>query len=107
SEADPLTEPTLRRDFVAVRHPHVRHPVQGRAPHQQLSGLTLEAARAGPLPEDHLEAEDGHLRQRAPVVVVIALPLRAAVAADVAQVFITVVSLTSRVAVPPDARPPL
>src|SRR5437588_6217646 len=104
SEADPLTEPTSRRDFVAVRHPHVRHPVQGRAPHQQLSGLTLEAARARPLPEDHLEAEDRHLRQRAPVIVILSLPLRAAVAADKAQVLITVVWLTSPVAVVPDAR---
>src|SRR5438105_3466505 len=97
SEADPLTESTSRRDFVTVRHPHVRHPVQGRAPHQQLTGLTLGAARTDPLPEDHLEAEDCHLRQRAPVIVILALPLRATVTADVAQVFITVVSLTSPV----------
>src|SRR5438067_8716871 len=104
SEADPLTESTLRRDLVAVRHSHVRHPVQGRAPHQQLTGLSVEAARARPLPEDHLEAEDRHLRQRAPVVIIVALPLRAAVAADKAQVLIAVVSLTSPVAVAPDAR---
>src|SRR5947208_16945397 len=99
SEADPPTEPTSRRDFVTVRHPHVRHPVQGRAPHQQLTGLTLGAARTDPLTEDHLEAEDGHLGQRAPVVVIVALPLRPPVTADVAQVVIPVVSLPSPVAV--------
>src|SRR5437763_9347619 len=104
SEAAPPTEPTLRRDLVAVRHPHVRHPVQGGAPHQQLTGLSVEAARARPLPEDHLEAEDRHLRQKAPVVVILALPLRPPVSANVTQVFITVVPLAQRVAVVPDAR---
>src|SRR5437762_721509 len=105
SVADPPTEPTLRRDLVAVRHPQVRHPVQCRAPHQQLTGLTREAACARPLPEDHLEPEDGHLGQRPPVIAVLALPLRPPVTADVAQVFITVLSLASRVPMPPDARP--
>src|SRR5437588_9866537 len=104
SEANPPTEPTSRCDFVTVRHPHVRHPVQGRAPHQQLTGLTLEAARTRSLAEDHLEAEDGHLGQRAPMIIIVALPLRAPVAADVAQVLVTVVSLAFPVAVAPDAR---
>src|SRR5215207_4081293 len=103
SKADPLTDPLLRRDLVTVRHPQVRHPVQGRAPHQQLSGLTLEAARTHPLPEDHLEAEDRHLRQRAPVVRILALPLRPPVAADAAQVLVPVVPLAFRIPVPPDA----
>src|SRR5437764_1083667 len=101
SKADPLTEPTLRRDSVAVRHPQVRHPVQGRAPHQQLRGLTLEAARARPLPEDHLQAEDRHLGQAPPMVAALALPCGSPVAADVAQVLVTVVPLALRVAVPP------
>src|SRR5215212_200069 len=104
SKADPLTKLALRRDLVAVRHPEVRHSVQRRAPHQQLSGLPGEAARTRPLPEDRLEAEDRHLGQRAPVVVRLALPLRAPVAADAAQVLVPVVPLASRVAVAPDAR---
>src|SRR5215207_8606785 len=105
SKADPLTDPLLRRDLVAVGHPQVRHPVQRRAPHQQLAGLTLEAARTGPLPEDHLEAKDRHLRQAPPVIVSLALPLRAPVAADAAQVLIAVMSLAFRIPVAPDARP--
>src|SRR5881398_343020 len=104
SKADPLTDALLRHDLVAVGHPQVRHPVQGRAPHQQLSGLALKAARTGPLPEDHLEAEDRHLRQAPPVIIIIALPLRTPVGADAAQVLVAVVPLASRVAVAPDAR---
>lgn len=104
SEADPPTEPTLRRDLVAVGHPLVRHPVQGRAPHQQLRGLTREAARAGTRPEDHLEPEDRDLRQRTPVVLIITLPLRAPVSADVAQILITVMTLAASVPMTPDAR---
>src|SRR2546421_9320746 len=83
----------------------MRHPVQCRAPYQQLRGLTPEAARARPLAEDHLEAEDGHLGQAPPVVVILALPLRPPVRADKAQVLVAVVPLALRVAVVPDARP--
>src|SRR5215203_5955966 len=104
SKADPLTAALLRHDLVAVGHPQVRHPIQRRAPHQQLSGLTLEAARTRPLPEDHLEAEDRHLRQAPPMVVILALPLRPPVSAAVAQVLVAVMPLALRVAVTPNAR---
>ena len=105
SIADPLTEPALRRDLVAVGHPQVRHPVQRRAPHQQLPSLPGEAARTGPLAEDRLEAEDRHLRQAPPVIAALALPLRPPVSPDRTQVLVAVVPLRFRVAVAPDARP--
>jgi hypothetical protein len=104
SVADPLFELILRRDLVAVGHPLVRHPVQGRAPHQQLPRLPGERARTGPLAEEHLEPEDRHLRQGSPVVVALALPLRPPVPPDSSQVLVAVVSLGLRVAVLPDAR---
>src|SRR5437763_6305350 len=97
SVADPPTESILRRDLVALRHPYMRHPVQCRAPYQQLRGLTPEAARARPLAEDHLEAEDGHLGQAPPVVVILALPLRPPMRADKAQVLVAVVPRALRV----------
>ena len=105
SEADPPTEPTLRRDLVAVRHTLVRHPVQGRAPYQQLAGLTLKSARTRPRPENHLEPEDRYLRQRAPMVLIITFPFRPPMRAQVGQVFITRVTLASSVPMTPDARP--
>src|SRR5947208_240823 len=104
SEAAPPTESILLSDLITVRHPGVRHPVQGRAPHQQLSGLTIETARTGTGPEDHLEPEDGHLRQRAPMVFIVTFPLSAPVSAKVAQVLITVVSVTFSVPMTPDTR---
>jgi len=105
SEADPPTEPILRRDLVAVRHPLVRHPVQGRAPHQQLTGLTGEAARTRTSPKDHLKSEDRHLCQRAAVIFIISLPLRSSMRSQVAQVFITVMTCATSVPMTPDARP--
>src|SRR5256714_6554151 len=96
------TERLLRRDLVAVRHPQVRHPVQRRAPHQQLRRLSVEAAGADPLAKDHLHAKDSRLSQRALVVATLSLPLRAPCATDGSQVLIADVALTSRVAVLPD-----
>src|SRR5215212_4635986 len=105
STAHSPTEPSLRRDLVAVRHPEVRHPVQRRAPHQQLRRLPIERARTDSLAEDHLHAKDSRLGQRAPVVVTISLPSCAPRAADGSQVLIADMALTLRVAVAPDARP--
>src|SRR5438270_7556735 len=99
------TEPSLRRDLVAVRHPQVRHPVQRLASHQQLRGLSFKAARADALTKDHLHAKDSRLGQRAPMVVALALPLRAPRAADGPQVLITEMAFGFRVTVLPDARP--
>src|ERR671938_1280442 len=105
SAAHSPTELPLRRDLVAVRHPQVRHPVQRRAPDKHLRRLPLEAARPDSLAEDHLHAKDRRLCQRAPVVVTVALPLRAPLPADRAQVLVADVALTTRIAVLPDARP--
>src|SRR5919201_3278946 len=105
SVAHSPTKRLLRRDLIAVGHPQVRHPVQRRAPDKQLRRLPLEAARADSRAEDHLDAEDRRLSQRAPVVVTVSLPLRAPRAADRSQVLVADVALTLRVAVPPDARP--
>ena len=77
---------------VTVGHSELRHPVQRRASHQQLRGLPRETARAGPLPENHLEAENRHLGQRAPVVVILALPLRPSVPAQAYLPSISVLS---------------
>src|SRR5918911_1546434 len=105
SAAHSPTELPLRRDLVAVRHPQVRHPVQRRAPHQQLRRLPVEAAGADSLAKDHLHAEGSRLSQRAPVVAAVPLPLRPPRAADGSQVLVAGVALTLRVAVLPDARP--
>src|SRR5438270_1438520 len=99
------TEPSLRRDLVAVRHPQMRHPVQRRAPHQQLRRLSVEAAGTDALAKDHLHAKDSRLGQRAPVVATLLLPPSTPRAADGAQVLVADVALAARVAVPPDARP--
>ena len=107
SEAAPPTKPTLRRDLIAVRHSLVRHPVQGRASHQQLAGLTLKAARTRTCPEDLLEAKDRHLCQGASVILIISLPLGPPMRAQVAQVFIPRVTLATSIPMTPDARPPL
>src|SRR5215218_11258037 len=98
------TDLFLRRDLVAVRHPEVRHPVQRRAPHQQLRRLPGERARTDSLAEDHLHAKDSRLSQRAPVVATISFPLRAPRAADGSQILVTAVAFGFRVAVLPDAR---
>src|SRR5215204_6112637 len=105
SAAHSPTKRLLGRDLVTVGHPEVRHPVQRRTPHQQLRRLSCKAARPDSLAEDHLDAKDSRLSQRAPVVVTVSLPLRTPRAADRAQVLIAEVTLTFRVAVVPDARP--
>lgn len=105
STAHSPTELSLCRDLVAVGHPQVRHPVQRRAPHQQLRRLPVKAPRPDSLAKDHLHPEDCRLGQRAPMVVTFALPLRPPRAADAAQVLIAEVAFGFRVAVLPDARP--
>src|SRR5215213_9222293 len=105
SAAPSPTELSLRRDMVTVGHPQVRHPVQCRTPHQQLSGLPVKAARTDPFAKDRLHSKDLRLSQRAAMVATLALPLRAPLAPDGPQVLITDVPLGFRVAVLPDTCP--
>ena len=105
SAAQSPTERLLRRDRVAVGHPEMRHPVQRRAPHQQLRRLPGERARTDSLAKDHLHAKDSRLGQRAPVVAALPLPRRPPLSPDRAQVLIADVPLRTRVAVLPDTRP--
>src|SRR5262245_6036499 len=88
--------------FVAVRHSQLRHPVQGGAPHQQLRGLSIKAARRNSSPEDQLEPKHGGFGQRASVVIALLLPSAAAHFPNPPQVLITWQTLLFGIAVSPD-----
>src|SRR5256885_1887366 len=98
------TELSLGRDRVAVGHSQVRHPVQRRTPHKQLSGLSRKGASTDPFTKDRLDSKDLRLSQRPPMIARLTFPLSASLLSDCSQVLITNMSLGFRITVLPYLR---
>src|SRR5215207_5322196 len=92
-----------RSDGITSWHAQMRQPVQDRTAHQHLRRLSVEATRGDSLAKDHLQAEHRCFCQRAPVIMALALPLGAAMTADLTHVLVAGVSLLLAIAVLPDA----
>src|SRR5262245_7364338 len=88
--------------LIAIRHPKLRHPVQGRATYQQLRGLPIEAPRRNLSPEDRLDPKGCSFSQRTSVVARLFLPGGASHFTNPPQVLIASQTFLSCVAVPPN-----
>src|SRR5262245_11670991 len=95
---------TLKLCFVAIRHIQLGHPIERHTVHQQLRGLSGEAARRDFLPENDLLAEHRGLRQAAAMIANFFLPSRTPDLSNAAQVLITHQSFGFAVAVLPNLR---
>src|SRR3954469_21623601 len=98
-----IIESQHRSHGVTLWHSQMRHPIQDRASHQHLRRLSVKAARGDSLTKDHLQPEHCGLGQRAPMIMALSLPLRAAMMANAPHVLVACVSLSLAVAMPPDA----
>src|SRR5436309_7535944 len=99
------TELSLGHDHVAVGHPQVCHPVQGRASDQQLRRLSRKAASTDSFAKDRLDSKDLRLGQRATMIFALTFPPSAPLLPDLSQVLITHVSFGKGVAMLPNLRP--
>src|SRR5207253_6591254 len=99
SAASPTIEINQHSCRITVGHSQVRHPVQRRTPHQQLSGLSLKATRTDSLAKDRFDSKDLRLSQRATMITALSFPLSAPLLPDLSQVLITNVALRFRITV--------